>query len=93
LNNYSGWESTGGLFSTGDASDAASYSGALLVDAEVSATFAEHYTIAIGAENLFDEVPGNEADGTLNVLGVSKSITSPYGFNGGFYYLRGMISF
>ena len=48
----------------------------------------EMFTVALGGENLFDEYPDNEQDGTLRFLGVEDALTSPYGFNGGFYYLR-----
>ncbi len=88
INYYDGWATTGGLFSPGDASDQYSYSSSVLVDLELSATFAEHYTVTIGAENLFDELPGDEQDPTSQFLGVRHALTSPYGFNGGFYYLR-----
>ncbi len=88
LNNFDGWASTGGLFSPGDCSDFTRYSGALIVDLEASFTFAENYTVTVGAENILDEEPGREGDGILQVLGVDRSITSPYGNNGGFWYVR-----
>ena len=88
LNNYDNWASTGGLFSPGDCSDFSRYSGALIVDLEASVTLADNYTISIGAENLFDEEPGREGDVILGVLGVDRSITSPWGNNGGFWYVR-----
>jgi iron complex outermembrane receptor protein len=88
LNNFDGWASTGGLFSPGDCSDFTRYSGALIVDLEATFTFAEHYSISIGGENLLDEEPGQEGDGILQVLGVDRSITSPWGTNGGFWYVR-----
>ena len=34
------------------------------------------------------EEPGQEGDVILGVLGVDRSITSPYGNNGGFWYVR-----
>ncbi len=88
LNNFDGWASTGGLFSPGDCSDFTRYSGALIVDLEASFTIAEQFTIAVGAENVLDEEPGKEGDFILGVLGVDRSITSPYGNNGGFWYVR-----
>ena len=93
LNNYGDWSSTGGLFSPGDASDVTEYSGALLVDLEARATFADWITVAIGAENVFDEVPDAEGDFILGLLGVQNSLTSPYGVNGGFYYARAVLTF
>jgi iron complex outermembrane recepter protein len=88
LNYYEGWETTGGLFSPGDASDRYSYGEAVLVDVEARFALGERYTITLGGENIFDEFPEGEQDATLQFLGVRYALTSPYGFNGGFYYLR-----
>ena len=44
--------------------------------------------MTLGAENLFDELPENEQEPVSQFLGVKYALTSPYGFNGGFYYLR-----
>ncbi len=60
----------------------------VLVDLEARFTFAERYTVAVGGENIFDEFPDDEQDPTSQFLGVNYALTSPYGFNGGFYYLR-----
>ena len=88
LNRYGSWKSTGGLFSPGDASDIGSYGSEFIVDVEATLTFAENYRVAVGAENVFDTEPDAEQDGTLQAVGVRSSITSPFGFNGGFWYVR-----
>ncbi len=88
LNRYGSWDSTGGLFSPGDASDAASYGSEILVDVEATFTFADNYSITVGGENVFDTEPDLEQDGTLQFLGVVTSLTSPFGQNGGFWYVR-----
>ncbi len=88
LNRYGGWETTGGLFGPGDGSDAASYGSNILVDVEVQFRFNETFTVAVGGENIFDTFPDREANGVLDFLGVIHSVTSPYGFNGGFWYAR-----
>lgn len=88
VNYYGDWSTTGGLFSPGDASDRYGYDGAAIVDVEARLQFGEHYTVAIGGENVFDTMPDKEQDGTLQFLGVVDALTSPYGFNGGFWYLR-----
>jgi iron complex outermembrane receptor protein len=93
LNRYGSWESTGGLFSPGDASDAASYGSEILVDVEAAVTFADRYTISVGGENVFDTEPDPEQDFVLGILGVDKSLTSPFGFNGGFWYARASVEF
>lgn len=88
-NRYGSWQSTGGLFSPGDASDASSYDAEILVDAEVKLRFAgNRYEIAVGGENVFDTQPDAEQDPVLQFLGVSHSLTSPFGFNGAFWYAR-----
>lgn len=88
LRYYDDWSTTGGLFSPGDASDQYDYDGDVLVDLEVSMTFSEHYRVSIGGENIFDTEPGSEQEPVSRFLGVDRSLTSPYGFNGGFWYAR-----
>jgi iron complex outermembrane receptor protein len=88
LNYYDKWATTAGLFSPGDASDQYEYGSTLLVDAEVNLTFNDMFTVTLGGENIFDEYPEDEQDPTSRFLGVEDALTSPYGFNGGFYYVR-----
>ncbi|HSM31291.1 MAG TPA: TonB-dependent receptor [Woeseiaceae bacterium] len=88
FNYYDGWATTGGLFSPGDASDQYEYGSSVLVDLELKLTLADNYTVTLGAENVFDELPDNEQEPVSQFLGVKYALTSPYGFNGGFYYLR-----
>jgi iron complex outermembrane receptor protein len=88
LRYYDDWSTTGGLFSPGDASDQYDYDGEVLVDLEISATFAEHYRVSVGGENIFDIEPGSEQEPVSRFLGVDRSLTSPFGFNGGFWYAR-----
>ncbi len=91
-NRYGSWKSTGGLFSPGDASDASSYGSETLVDIEARFGF-ERFAVAIGGENVFDTLPDNEQDGVLQFLGVVGSLTSPFGFNGGYWYARLSVDF
>lgn len=93
-NYYDEWSTTPGLFSDfQDGSDPADYDETVLVDVEASYTFADHYTVAIGGENIFDEFPDQEQDGTLGFLGAEYAVTSPYGFNGAFWYARVSVNF
>ncbi|HLF56980.1 MAG TPA: TonB-dependent receptor, partial [Thermoanaerobaculia bacterium] len=85
---YDAWKSTGGLFSAGDASDVSSYGSKVLVDAEIQFQIFENYELAIGGENIFDERPDAEQDPVLQFLGVVDSLTSPFGLNGGQWYVR-----
>jgi iron complex outermembrane receptor protein len=74
------------------------------VDVEVSYHFDENLTFSIGAQNLFDEYPdelafyeqtGGAANGGSpnNSWGGRYYETSPFGFNGGFYYIKANYSF
>ena len=94
LNYYSDWSTTAGLFDpVADGFIAYDYDAEVLVDVEARFTFAENYTITLGAENVFDTLPGVEQDPTSVFLGVRHSLTSPFGFNGAFYYLRANVTF
>lgn len=88
FNRYGDWSSTGGLFGPGDGSDVTDYDGAILVDIEARVTLSEKYTFAIGGENIFNEYPDQEGNGTLQYLGQQYAVTSPWGFNGAFWYMR-----
>ncbi len=88
LNNYGDWSTTGGLFSPGDASDAFTYGGEVIVDLEARFQVNDIFSVAVGAENVFDTEPDDENDFVLGLLGANTAITSPFGNNGGFWYLR-----
>lgn len=93
FNYYDDWRTTAGLFSPGDASDQYSYGGEILVDLEARFTFGDRYAVTIGGENIFDTLPEDEQDPTSRFLGVRPSLTSPFGFNGAFWYLRAGANF
>jgi iron complex outermembrane receptor protein len=88
LNRYGGWHTTGGLFGPGDASDAVGYGAKILTDVEARYKFNNMFTIAAGADNLFDVYPDAEKDPTLRFLGTEYAVTSPFGFNGRLWYVR-----
>lgn len=93
FNRYGDWDTTGGLFGPGDASDATSYDGATLVDIEATLRLNETFSVTVGGENVFDELPDDEENGVLQVLGVEDAVTSPWGFNGAFWYVRARAQF
>lgn len=63
----------------------------LFVDLEGSYTFKLGITVAAGAQNLFDTYPSqNRYAGNF---GSKYPESSPYGFNGGFYYFRALYAF
>ena len=93
LRYYDDWSTTGGLFSPGDASDIDNYDGDVLVDLELGYNITDNYRFTVGAENLFDVEPDDELNPVSRFLGVDLALTSPYGFNGGFWYARFSASF
>ena len=70
-----------------------------LVDVEASYGFKNGIIVATGAENLFNTYPSRTRNEFLNGRNVSTSAglkyaeTSPFGFNGGFYYFRASYAF
>ena len=94
-NYYGSWQTTPGLFGDGTDSSANTYhyNDTVLIDLEASYTFADHYTVTVGGQNIFDEYPDKEGDGTLQYLGDVYAVTSPFGFNGAFWYARLSASF
>ena len=66
-----------------------------LVDLETSYTMKTGLTISVGAQNLFDSFPDRTMypDPGNNLSGTKYPEYSPYGFNGGYYYLRALYAF
>jgi iron complex outermembrane receptor protein len=64
---------------------------AVTVDAEVAYNISEDLRLAFGAQNLFDEFPDENPHG--GVAGAKYAVTSPFGFNGGFWYVKAQYSF
>ncbi len=63
----------------------------LFVDLEGSYTFKLGITVAAGAQNLFDTYPSQNQ--YAGATGSRYPESSPYGFNGGFYYFRALYAF
>ena len=72
-------------FTTDDATARNEGDARALVDIEGSYTFKDSLTLVAGAENVLDTKPSKLSS---NVSGLVYMETSPYGFNGGFYYFR-----
>ena len=64
-----------------------------LVDLEISYLVNDDFTVIFGGDNVFDTYPSTQEHGNGNVAGLRYAETSPYGFNGGYYYLRGLWDF
>ncbi len=70
----------------------------ITADIEASYTFMGHYTLALGANNLFDTYPDKiHATGANHIYTLTNSLGDgsvyprnggPFGFNGGFWYAR-----
>jgi iron complex outermembrane receptor protein len=80
-NYYDGWKD----LTFGELGD---FGSEWLVDAEVQLNLTEQVELAVGAENLFDQYPDDETNSVLVFLGATRPISSPFGFNGGQYYVR-----
>ena len=65
------------------------------VDLETSYTMKTGLTISLGAQNLFDSFPDRTKypDPDNDRSGTRYPEYSPYGFNGGYYYLRALYAF
>jgi iron complex outermembrane receptor protein len=82
-NYYGGWDDTGnGVTGLG---------ASVLVDAEVAYQFSDSIELIGGLANMFDEYPDKNPGATD--LGQLYSEASPFGFNGGAWYLRARMSF
>ncbi|ANY19270.1 Colicin I receptor precursor [Tsuneonella dongtanensis] len=74
------------------------FSGKATVDLDASYTFMDHFTLTVGANNLFDTYPDRIAPTTTNpIYALTDSLADgqvyprsggPFGINGGFYYVR-----
>jgi len=56
------------------------------VDVEFGYEFTESLSVTLGAQNVFDEFP--DINPWADIVGATYPVTSPMGFNGGFWYLR-----
>ena len=63
-----------------------------LLDAEVAYTFNDAVTVLVGAHNLTDTTPTKQDD-PGDRLGSIYGEQSPFGYGGGFYYLRAIWDF
>ncbi len=86
LNRYDGWED----FTFGER---ASFESEILVDLEASFSVQDSFTVAVGGENVFDTFPDDETNSVLRFLGATRPISSPFGFNGAFWYARVSVNF
>ncbi len=71
------------------------YDGAWIFDIEAAYTFADRWTAVVGAQNVADDFGPRDIDnldGTIN-SGNAFTTSSPFGFDGGFWYARLRVDF
>ena len=64
---------------------------AVTVDAEIAMDYSDTLRFAFGAQNIFDEYPDDNP--YSGIVGAKYPTTSPFGFNGGFWYLKAEYKF
>ena len=95
MGNYSGDPTyvDGGTNYTVDCNNDGCYDGEWIFDVEGAYTFADRYTISVGAYNVFDEGGAPDAFNTAGPKfsdnsGQKYDDSTHWGINGGFWYLR-----
>lgn len=71
------------------------YSGDTIFDVEAAYTWNERYTIIVGANNVFDEEGRIDIDNLDGTIGDGNMFTdsTPWGYEGGFFYARFRVDF
>ena len=80
-------------FTTDNASALLNAGSRWLMDAEIGYSLNDNITLVAGAENFTDTTPTHQRNNVGypgEVSGMTYAETSPYGFNGGFYYFRAL---
>ncbi len=83
---YDSWVDVGGVVIGGV--EGTAFPGRFLVDLELATNIAENTELVIGANNVFDTYPETQAPDTADDVGLLYPESSPFGFNGGYYYMR-----
>jgi iron complex outermembrane receptor protein len=83
----------GGTNYTIDCDNDDCYKGEFVFDLEAAYTFNERYTVVVGGQNVFDQDGADDANnsapaGFSNNSGQAFAQSTPWGINGGFWYLR-----
>lgn len=62
-------------------------------DMEIAYHLNDSFTVAVGAQNIFDTKPERIPENISSILGAKYFETSPMGINGGYYYLKAIYRF
>ena len=65
----------------------------VLIDAEIGYDLSRNFRLAVGADNLFDVYPDRDRRPGQTANGIVYGQFSPFGFSGGFWYVRGTAKF
>ena len=65
----------------------------VLIDAEIGYDLMANFRLAVGADNLFDTYPDRDRRPGQTANGIVYGQFSPFGFSGGFWYVRGTVKF
>ena len=87
---FSAWKAC--RFQDNSCGDLDSFDGGVIVDAEVGYTFAESYQLSVGAQNIFDSVPETAPEETAG-QGNLRPESTPWDYNGAFWYTRLFVEF
>ncbi len=71
----------------GNSDNTIDYPSRNLIDLEAARTFADRWTLTVGAQNVLNTFP-QEYPGAAAGVGNTYGQFTPFGFNGGFYYTR-----
>ncbi len=86
-NYYDSWED----FTFGEQGE---FGSEWLFDLAVSFSFYDDkLNFTVGGNNIFDNYPDKETNSTLNFLGAQYPLSSPFGFNGGEWYVKAVYQF
>ncbi len=87
---FSAWKAC--RFQDNSCGDLDAFDGGVIVDAEVGYTFAEHYQLSVGAQNILDSVPAAAPEETAG-QGNLRPESTPWDYNGAFWYTRLLAEF
>jgi len=95
---YSSWSDATDYPINGNANVGQTFGAKFTTDLDVSYDFADHYTLTVGANNLFntypDKIKGSQANPIYALTGstgdgqIYPRSGGPFGINGGFWYVR-----
>ena len=87
---FSAWKAC--RFQDNSCGDLDSFDGGIIVDAEVGYTFADSYQLSVGTQNILDSAPETAPEETAG-QGNLRPESTPWDYNGAFWYTRLFVKF